>query len=473
MKHYDIIAIGSGTVARLVKFLLEKNPDLRIAVIDKDEIGGICLTRACVPSKLLLYPADFARDIRKGENLGVSVSLHEVNFGKILTRMRKIRDESIIAKAKFLKEHPQIDYYSGIAEFVEPYVLKIGEKTIRGEKIFLTLGSEPAIPSIKGINSITYETNKTILNINQLPKSIAFIGGGYIAAEYGHFFATMGADVTIFGRNPQFLPDEEPEIAAVVLKEMQQYMTIYTNHEVTEVKPTSNNQKKVIVTNRLTKETHSYTFEMVIVAAGRVSNSHLLKPEKSGVQVTKKGWIKTNEYLETSQPNIWSFGDANGKYLLKHTAYYEGEIIQYNLSHEDKREVSYDIIPHAVFSYPKIGAVGMKEKEAIKKIGKENLLIGYSLYRKTVKGKALGLENSDYFMKLLVNKTTKKILGAHIVGPNADILIHEVILAMNTNNGTLQPLVDSIYIHPTLPELIEFAAENLLTVDKYHEKIGK
>jgi dihydrolipoamide dehydrogenase len=476
MKTYDLIAVGSGTGSVLITKLLKKNPKMRIAVIDKDPFGGICLTRACVPSKILVYSADLIREAQdNSEEFGVSLSVEKIDFQYIMNRMRKMINGMVSTKKKRLLGKEQIDYYEGVAEFVKPSVLKVGDEVMKGEKILLILGSEPSIPPIKGIEDIEYQTNKTVFDMKELPKSIVFVGGGFIAAEFGHFFAAMGSKVTIIGRNKQFLPKEEPEVSKSVLKELRKNMTILTNHEVIQMTREENDNKKVIVITRdgETMEEKTFNFESVFIATGRRSNSDLLKPEKGGIETTEKGWIKTNNYLETSQPNVWAFGDANGKYFLKHVAKYEMGIVYHNLLNEKKRKARYDAIPHAIFTYPKIGSVGMKEKEAIEQFGEKNILIGYSHYGWVIKGKVMNLREKDYFVKIIIEKRSKKILGGHIIGPQADVLIHEIIDLMYTDKGTIEPLESGIHIHPTLSEVVVEAILNTYTLKDYHEKITK
>ncbi|MEJ2105360.1 MAG: hypothetical protein P8X47_12410 [Ignavibacteriaceae bacterium] len=183
----------------------------------------------------------------------------------------------------------------------------------------------------------------------------------------------------------------------------------------------------------------------------------------------KKGWIAVNEYLETSQKNIWALGDANGNYQFKHVANYEATVVYYNAVLKQKVKVDYHAVPHAVFTYPEIASVGLKEREAISKYGNEKLLIGFYRYEDTAKGEAMGAK--DYFVKVIVERDTLKILGAHIIGPLASILIHEIIPLMNTREQKLTPIIDGMHIHPALSEVIERAFRSLLPPEHYHHLI--
>ncbi|MFX0121642.1 MAG: FAD-dependent oxidoreductase, partial [Candidatus Hodarchaeota archaeon] len=311
MKKYDLIVIGTGSAMNLVSPFLQQNPSMKVAVIDKDEPGGICLTRGCIPTKILLYPAELVRDIESAKQLGIDVEIRNVNFPEIMARMRSLIDEDIENIRSGLSHSENVDYYPTVAEFIAPYELKVGDEIISSKMIFLCIGSKTLIPPITGLEKIGYQTSDSILHIKKLPKSMLIIGGGYIAAEYGHFFSSMGSKVTIIGRNPQFLPQEEPEVSLLAKKEMSKYMEILTNHEVLEAE-FNGNLKGITAKNRTNGELVKFTIEEVLIAAGRGSNSDILHPEKARIETDTEGWIKVNDYLETSQPNIWAFGDANG-----------------------------------------------------------------------------------------------------------------------------------------------------------------
>jgi len=450
----------------IIPALLNSNPGLKIAVIDKDEPGGICLTKGCIPTKILLYPAEIIRNIQRAKNFGIEVDIKKIDFKFVMERMRNIIYHDINNIHQGLSQAEEFDYYQEVAEFVDDYTLKVGKETIKGNLILLCTGSKPKIPNIKGLDKIDYHTSDSILKISELPKSITIVGGGYIAAEYGFFFDAMGSEVTIIGRNSQFLPQEEPEISALALKDMNKQMKIITNHEVKEVEKTKDGRIKTIAVNRETKEKLEVISDEVMIAAGRSSHSDILKPEKSGIKTDKQGWIEVNEYLETSKKNIWAFGDANGKYLFKHAANYESEVVYYNAFTKHKNKVDYHAIPHAIFTDPEVAGVGMTEKEAVASYGEENVLIGLQRYQDTAKGTAMDVE--DYFVKIIVKQDGYQILGAHIIGPHASVLIQEIINLMYTPTRSLQPLDQGMHIHPALNEVVERAAGKLMPVEQYH-----
>jgi mycothione reductase len=467
MKEYDLISIGTGSAMDIVETMLNENPEVKIAVIDKDEPGGICLTRGCIPSKILLYPAELVRTFEKAKTFGIDSEIKNVNFKKVMERMRTLIYRDINRIREGLSQSKHVDYYPEAAEFVAPYTLKVGKETIKAKMIILGTGSKPAIPPIKGIEKTGYLTSDTILKINELPKSIMIVGGGYIAAEYGHFLSSMGTKVTIIGRNPQFIPEEEPEISALAKRELGKHFTIYTDHEVKEAK-VAKGKKKLVAVNRKTKKKLELTADEILIATGRSSLSDILHPEKGRIKTDRRGWIVVNEYLETSQPNVWALGDANGKYQFKHVANYESAVVYYNAVLKHKVKADYHAVPHAVFTYPEIASVGLGEKEAIGKYGEDKVLIGFYRYADTAKGEAMDAE--DYFVKVIVERSMK-ILGVHIVGPCASVLIHEIIPLMYTKEQSFKPIVDSMHIHPALSEVVDRAFRSLMPPEHYHHLI--
>ena len=469
MKEYDLIVIGSGSSMEIVNAMKQDNPDMKVAVIDKDQPGGICLTRGCIPSKILLYPAELVRTIERAKEFGISVDMKNVDFRAVMERMRTLINADINRMRQGLTHTKNLDYYKTIAEFVAPYTLKVDKETIKSNMILLCTGSKPVISAIEGLENIRYHTSDTILNMDRLPKSIAIIGGGYIAAEYGHFFSAMGSEVTVIGRNRQFIPEEEPEVSALAKRELQKHMTIITNHEVRKVENTSAAKKKLVAVDRETGKEIEVTAEEILVASGRGPNTDILHPEKAGIKTDEKGWITVNEYLETSQPNIWAFGDADGRYLFKHVANYEAMLVYYNAVQKRGIKVDYHAVPHAVFTYPEIASVGLREKEAVEKYGKSNLQIGIQRYEDTAKGLAMGVKK--YFAKVIVESTTMEILGAHIIGPYASILIHEIINLMYTPTRSAEPILGGMHIHPALSEVVQRAFASLMPVDQYHHMI--
>jgi mycothione reductase len=464
-KRYDLIVIGTGSAMNLVDPFLRSKPGARVAVIDKDEPGGICLTRGCIPTKLLVSVADVVRHVESAGDFGIDVTVNKIDFPKIMKRMRDHIDPDIESIRKGLSKSPDIDYYHKPAKFVAPKTLEVDGKKIQGETILLCTGSKVLLPPIQGLDKVPYLTSDTVLDLKVRPESLVIVGGGYIAAEFAHFFSAIGTRVTMLGRNERLLPDEEPEVSRLALTQMRRHMRIETGVEVHAVKGVG--KKGVRVTGRTKKGAPlEVDAEQILIAAGRSSTSDILAADKGGVRTDKAGWIVVDEFLRTSAPGVWAMGDANGVHQFKHKANYESLVVWQNAFGGQSVKVDYHAVPRAVFTHPEIASVGMGEAEAIRRYGKDLLRIGLCKYEETAKGQAIGAK--DHFVKVLVQGRQQQILGAHIIGPQASVLIHEIIPLMNTPERSAHPIRDMMHIHPALSEVVERAVGQVHTVDEYH-----
>ncbi|MDD1757295.1 MAG: dihydrolipoyl dehydrogenase [Methanotrichaceae archaeon] len=452
MKQYDVIVIGSGAGSLIVDEALEKG--LKVALVDKGPLGGTCLNLGCVPSKMLIYPADRIVEIQEARKLGIVAEIKSIDFASIMERMRKSRRESQEYIMKGIKEPEDLDFYENEGHFVEDYTMAINGETIRGKKIFIASGSRLLIPPIKGVDSIDYLTNENVLELKERPNSLIIIGGGYIAVEYAHFFAAMGTKVTIIEMLGRIAQSEEPEISELLEKEMKKRMDVYTNTLAEEIMK-GEVGVKVATKNKVSGEAREFSAEKIMIAVGRRSNADLLKVENTGIELEKRGFIKVDDYLETTKKDIFAVGDANGQQMFTHVANREAVVAWHNATHKAKINMDYSAAPHAVYSHPQIASVGLTEENA----GKDyHILVGRARYFDTAKGEAMMEEVG--FAKAIVDAHSNRILGFHIIGPYAPELIQEVINAM-ASGGRIRNISQGMHIHPALPELIVRTFENL------------
>jgi dihydrolipoamide dehydrogenase len=447
MEKFDVLVIGSGSGMIIAASAVGSG--VKTALIESGPIGGTCLNRGCVPSKILIHPADVALMIREAGNIGIETNVDSVNFQNIMDRMHRVVTEDVERQTKAIEIDRKLTWFKDVAEFTSDYTLKTGDQMVRADKIFIVSGARPAIPPLKGIEDINYLTSDTVLNLKTLPKSMVIIGGGYIATEYGHFFSSLGTTVTIIQRNSRMLPEEEPEVSELLTEEMSKRMRILTNNEAVEAKQ-NGDLKTVVAKSVVDGQVRELSAEALLVAAGRVPNSDLLKPEKTGVELDKRGYIKVNEYLETRKKNIFAFGDAIGKHMFKHVANYEAQVAWHNSMHDHKVKADYTAAPHAVFTNPQVASVGMKQAEA-KRAG-HKILVGKAYYKDTAQGAAMAEPKG--FVKVIVEKKSGQILGAHIIGPFASMLIQEVINAMSTSDRSFLPIIRGMHIHPAMNEVV-------------------
>ncbi len=454
MEHFDVLVVGTGSGMLIAGAAVDSG--FKTAVVDSGPMGGTCTNRGCIPSKMLIYPADVATLVRGAEKLGVTAQVNSIDFQNIMMRMHTLVNGDSVIQAKAVEATPGLKWFKDVGEFVGDYTMKIGNETISAEYIFIVSGARVKIPSIKGLEAMDYLTSDTVLDLDSPPKSIIILGGGYVGVEYAHFFSGIGTKTTLIQRPLKLLKEEEPEVSELLKIELQKRMDIFMGYEAIEVRQESVG-KVVIAKNLADGSQKEFAADVIMVATGRESNADLLKPERTGVKLDERGYIIVNEFLETGKKNIWAFGDAIGKFMFKHVANFEAGIAWHNAIHDHKAKVDYSVVPHAVFSEPQVASVGLREADA--KLQGFKILVGTALYRDTAMGAAMGYV--DGFVKVIVEQKTGRILGAHIIGLQASILIQEIINAMNSGDRSYAPIAQSMHIHPAMPEVVQNAFGNL------------
>lgn len=457
LKQYDVIVIGAGDVGLGIAFKAVSE-GLKVALINKGNVGGTCVNDGCVPSKMLLSVADRIVEIAEAKKMGINADISSIDFDVIMERMRRVVGDSKAGIRREIENSENLDYYSGVAHFVAGDLLQIEDMQLKGEKIFIAAGARPTIPPIKGLNEVNYLTNETVLDIHAIPQSLIIVGGGYIATEYGHFFASLGTKVTIVQRNKRLLPHEEPEISDLLRAEMEKRMKVYTHVEVLEVQQ-ADAGRVLRIMGKDTGKIEEIASENIMVATGRQSNADSLSVERAGIETDEANFIKVDEYLKTSRDNIWALGDAIGTQMFTHAGDKEAIIAWHNASSKEKIRMEFNSVPHAVFTYPQIASVGLTEEQAKKHY---EILVGKAMYSDVVKGEAIMEEQG--FAKAIVEKNTKRILGFHIIGPEASILIQEVTNAL-ANKGDVNSITGNMHIFPAMSELIVATLENLKEPD--------
>ncbi len=460
MKDFDVLVIGSGSGMSIVEAAL--NRGMSVALVEAGPLGGTCLNRGCIPSKMVIYPADVINIIKEAKKLGIRSRIEEINFAFIMERSRRLVDEDRRHMETGVRNTEELAFYNDVGDFVSDYTMSVSGETIRAENVFIVSGARPLIPPVEGLEEAGYLTSQTVWDLNERPESIIIVGGGFVAVEFAHFFSSVGTEVTLLSRSPRLLKHAEPEVSKLLEEVMSRRMTVVKGVEAVAARK-KGTFKEVEVFDG-SGETLTFSAEELFIATGRRSNADLLKPEKTGVELDGRGFIRVNEYLETSKKRIWAFGDAIGKHMFKHVANYEARVAWHNFVNRRKVPVDYSAVPYAVFGNPQVASVGMTEGEA--RASGHEVLVGAYEFRDTAKGAAMGVEEG--FVKVVVEDRTYRILGAHIVGPHAPILIQEVITAMNAGNGSVAPIHDSMYIHPALPEVIQRSFFNLHRHDHEH-----
>ncbi|KAL0490623.1 dihydrolipoyl dehydrogenase [Acrasis kona] len=453
-KHYDVIVIGAG--AGLPKLGSPASRlGLKVALLEKGRLGGTCLNRGCIPSKMLIHPADVALNIDEAHRFEVNPQGgYTVDFTALIDRVSKTIDEDSFSINPRIEANEMLDWYKEPAKFVDKKTLKVGDQIITGDKIFIAAGSRPTIPKIKGLDGIPYMTSTEALRHNQQPKKLIVIGAGYIACELAHFYASLGTEVFIFVRStPLRHVDEEVRDEFLRVFKDRKNINLLLKCSPEEIKY----EDKVYTATYVdyeTKETKTLQSDALLVAVGVVPNTDLLEVEKSGIEIKEGNFIKVDDHLRTNVPGVWALGDIAGNYLFRHSANYEGEYLLETILYKgEDYPIDYTGMPWAVFTNPQIAGVGYNEEELKKKEIK--YVKGVNPYSSSAMGMAL---RSDHgFVKILVERYTRKLLGCIIVGHEASTLIHEVIPLFRLH-GTLDDILKMIHIHPALSELVRNAA---------------
>jgi len=452
MKKYDVVVVGSGSGMLIVEESLSHG--LKVALIDKGPLGGTCLNLGCIPSKILIYVADRIVDIQEAGKFGIESEVRNVSFSSVMKRMRKVVGETQEHIRQGVTQSNGLDYYEGEGHFSEDHIIEVNGERIKGEKIFLASGSQPLIPPIKGLGDVGYLTNETLLQLTRAPESLIIIGGGYIAVEYGHFFAAMGTRVTTLEMADRLLLAEEPEISELLKKQLSRRIEVHTNTQAQEVRR-KGDEITVLAQDKNSGKQRDFTAQKILIAVGRKSNAGLLKVENTGIELDDKGFIRVDNYLATRNKSIFAVGDANGRQMFTHVANQEAMIAVNNALHEARIRMDYDAAPHAVYSHPQIASVGLTEHEAEKS---HDILVSRTNYSDIAKGEAM--MDDTGFAKVIIDKDSLKILGFHIIGPYAPELIQEVINAM-AYGGHIDEINKGMHIHPALSELIPVTINNL------------
>jgi len=454
MKKFDVITIGSGGGAKISSPAASMG--LKVAVIEKDRLGGTCLNRGCIPSKMLVHPADVAIEIKEAHRFDIhNDPQFSVDFAKLIERISLTVDTDSNKIETSYNNHPNISLYRGPAQFIENKVIEINNEQITADKIFIAVGTRPTIPDIPGLTGTPYMTSTEALRRTTLPPSMIIIGGGYIACELGHAYGALGAKTTFLVRS-KLLRAQDTEIAAEFQRVFSRYHDIRLGTIPTKVE---HNNNKFTVHYTQDGQNLSVTAETLLIATGITSNVDTLDLINTGIELQPGNFIKVNEYLETNVSGIFALGDCIGKYFFRHSVNFEGEyLFDYIFGGRPRHPINYPPMPHAVFTHPQVAGVGATEDEL--KAQGIDYAVGLNPYKSSAMGMALLSDHG--FCKILVDRKSRKILGGQIIGPEASDMIHMIIAYMNMN-ATLDDMLRTIYIHPALPEIVRNSARKAKT----------
>ncbi|MXR40586.1 dihydrolipoyl dehydrogenase [Halobaculum sp. WSA2] len=459
MDEVDFLVIGSGSGLDVANAVANRGQS--VAVVEKGRLGGTCLNRGCIPSKLLLYHAEMLETVERADEFHIDATVDDVDFPEIVHEVNEEVEGDSESIREGLRSSPKHDLYEGEGRFVDDHTIEIvgGEDDgtqIRADTVLIAAGTRPSVPPVDGIDDVDYLTSTEALRLETPPEHLVVVGGGYIAAELGHFFETFGSEVTIVGRRPNLLPEADPEVAEAFTERFADRMTVHTGHAATavsqsdgsvtvEAKPYEYGDDGGVVDD----EGVSVTGDELLVAAGRTPNTDTLNLGATSIETDERGFVETDEFLRTTADGVWALGDIVGEYLLKHSANHEAQAVVRNLLGDELQPVDYDAMPFAVFASPEVAGVGATEDE-LRAADREYATRTYR-YDQTARGGAMKAEG---FLKAIIS-LEGEILGCHIIGPQASTLIEEVVVAMKAGSGTVSDIRESVHVHPALSEVVQ------------------
>ena len=451
---YDAIVIGTGQAGPALAVRLAKTGK-KVAIIERKAIGGTCVNVGCIPSKTLIASARVAYVAKKAGDFGVMIEGQvQVDMKKVKSRKDAVVQQSSQGLTSWLKSTPNLTLIEGAAKFTGPKELSVNGSQLSGHQIFINVGGRPLIPNIPGLETVSYLTSSTIMNLDALPKHLIIIGGSYIGLEFAQMYRRFGSEVTVIEAGPRIISREEratSEAVANVLKK--EGIAIHTEAQSLRL---SKIDDSICLNLMGTGAPVEVRGSHLLLAVGRIPNTSDLGLDLAGVNLDSRGYITVNDDLSTSVPGIWALGDVNGKGAFTHTAYNDYEIVAANLLDQGTRKVSDRIPAYALYTDPPLARIGMNETEALKS-GKRILSARLQMARV---GRARERGETDGFLSALVDADTLQILGATFFGIEADEAIHSVLDVMSAKQPyTLIQM--TMHIHPTVSELIPTLFESL------------
>jgi mycothione reductase len=444
---YDLVVVGAGSGNTLPA---GQFAGWRIAVVEAGRFGGTCLNRGCIPSKMLVYTADVAQTVRRAGRFGIGAEWTGADWPAIRDRVFG-RIDPLSGLAVAHREEEGTDVFAGEARFLAPKILRVGDQEISADRFVLATGSRPRILPVPGLDEIPYCTSDTVMRLDTRPESMIVLGGGYIAAEMSHVFGSLGTAVTIVQRGPHLLSRHDADIRARFTEHYRERFDVRLNAVVDRVSAAGTGVRLDLDTPSGAQQVEA---EVLLVAAGRRPNSDLLDVTAAGVDVDAHGHVRTDDTLQTSVPGIWALGDLANHFQLKHMANAEAQIVWHNLANPGHpRKAAFPVVPAAVFADPQVASAGATEQD-LQAQGRP-YIAAVRPYGDTAYGWAL--QDTSSLVKVLADPGTRLLLGAHIIGPQASLLIQPLVQAMCLGNTVDDVACGVLYIHPALTEVIEQA----------------
>ncbi len=452
----DVVVLGAGPAGYVCAIRLAQLGK-KVTVIDRAEVGGVCLNRGCIPSKALIHAGGLYEKLSHSAEIGIEVQGAKVNLPQLMKWKDSVVQKLTGGVATLLKANG-CTFLAGDAQFINSKTLEVktasGATQVAFNQCVIATGSRPtSLPGVE-VDQKQILDSTGALNLQKLPKSMLCIGGGYIGLELGSFYSKVGTQVTVVEAGAQLLGGVDPELTKVVARKLEKRgVSVLMKTQVKSIKKTATSVEVVLFDGTAEKK---HEFEVVLVTIGRTPNSDHLGLEKAGLKTDSKGFLTVNAQRQTSVPHLYAIGDIAGQPLLAHKGSKEGIVAAEAIA---GKKTAYDVVamPAVIFTDPEIATVGLTEAEAKAK-GVE-VQVGNFPY--AANGRALSVAETDGFVKMIGDAKTGRLLGVHIVGAEASNLISEAALAIEMG-AHVEDLALTVHPHPTLPETLMEAAEATL-----------
>ena len=450
-QRYDSLVIGGGMAGLPIALRAARHG--RTAFVEKEALGGTCLNRGCIPTKTMIASAAVAHQVRRAAEFGVHTGSPRVELGEVVDRKDRIVTQIRSASYRTVAKADGMDFFEAQGAFVGPHRLQVGGaqgSVIEADRIFLVTGTRTALPQVEGLDTVPYLTSRTLMDLRELPEHLIVVGGGYIGCEFAQMFRRFSSRVTVLQRAARLVPGEDAEVSAALA---QGFAADGIDVRLSTSCVSAEGTAGSVRVGCAGASAEQIVGTHLLVATGRRPNSDRLGLEHLGLQPGTGGFVDVDDRLRTSVEDVWALGDLRGGPMFTHTARDDAEVVYRTVFRDTERSIADRVVPHAVFTDPEIGAVGLSE-EAARAAGYD-VIVGRAEFEGVAKARAIG--STIGLVKFVVDGATDRILGCHIAGPAAGDLVHEAVIAM-VAGASYTDIGRAIHIHPTLAEGVNSAA---------------
>jgi mycothione reductase len=454
MRHHDLAVLGAGSGSSIIDSRFD---DLDVAIVEPGRFGGTCLNVGCIPTKMYVYAAHVAETVRHAHRYGIDATLDKVRWHDIRERVFGRIDPISEAIREYRSDPvrtPNVTAYLGSARFTGSRSVRVeladgtGHREFTADRILVAAGARPAVPEVVARSRAPFETSDTIMRLAALPERLIILGGGFIGAEFAHVFSAFGTQVSWISHGPALLRQQDEEVSAAFTALARQRWDVRLGREVTDVSGQHGEVRVNLADGTVV------TGDTLLVATGRRPNADQLDLHLAGIPVHPDGRIVVDAHQRTPVDGIFAIGDVSSPFQLKHVANHEKRVVAHNLLHsDDLRESDHRFVPSAVFTDPAVASVGLTEQRC----RAQGLDYTAAVQRYADVAYGWAMEDTTGFCKVIADRGSGRLLGAHVLGPDASSIIQTLVQAMSFGQDARDVARRPYWIHPALPEVVENA----------------